>query len=106
MLNHEILHRDVSVINIMISSSSTGGYLIDLDFVVLLSRQSASSAPHRTGMSEFIGINVPEGPASRPRELFLRSHLDVHTLPGPSRRLIRTTRVHQPCQLVVHGLIQ
>ncbi|TGZ76154.1 hypothetical protein EX30DRAFT_292827, partial [Ascodesmis nigricans] len=67
MLKKGILHRDVSVNIIMISSSSTGGYLIDLDFAVLLSRQSASGAPHRTGTPEFMAIDVLVGRSHAPR---------------------------------------
>ncbi|TGZ77319.1 hypothetical protein EX30DRAFT_205453 [Ascodesmis nigricans] len=67
MLGKNILHRDVSVNNIMISSPDPGGYLIDLDFAVPLDRRSASGAPHRTGTPEFMAIDVLEGCSHAPR---------------------------------------
>ncbi|KAI5790696.1 hypothetical protein DFH27DRAFT_570996 [Peziza echinospora] len=66
MLNKGIMHRDVSVNNIMISTS-TSGYLIDLDFAVLLCRQNASGAPHRTGTPEFMATDVLDGKSHLPR---------------------------------------
>lgn len=67
MLDQNIMHRDISINNIMIASSGTGGYLIDLDFAVLLSRDSISGAPHRTGTVEFMAIEVLEGLPHAPR---------------------------------------
>lgn len=71
MLQKGIMHGDISVNNIMISNpsstSNTGGYLIDLDFAVPLSRQYASGAPHRTGTPEFMAIDVLDGEPHVPR---------------------------------------
>lgn len=60
-----ILHRDISINNIMISTApedadSPRGFLIDLDLAICLDTEptTASGAPHRTGTMEFMAIGV------------------------------------------------
>ncbi|KAF8244626.1 hypothetical protein K440DRAFT_663372 [Wilcoxina mikolae CBS 423.85] len=54
-----VLHRDVSLSNILIGPST--GLLIDLDLAVLRHRTSSSGASHRTGTPDFMSVGVLAG---------------------------------------------
>ncbi|KAL0631052.1 hypothetical protein Q9L58_010091 [Maublancomyces gigas] len=62
-----ILHRDVSINNIMIAfpdqhrSDGLTGFLIDLDMAIETSDTEPSGAPHRTGTMEFMAIGTLNG---------------------------------------------
>lgn len=53
-----VLHRDVSVGNILISEDETHGFLIDLDHAIRLDRTENSSAHGRTGTKVFMSIGL------------------------------------------------
>ena len=63
----DILHRDISLHNIMITESvhqkegDPKGFLIDLDMASKAGSESNSGARHRTGTFEFMAIEVLEG---------------------------------------------
>jgi hypothetical protein len=56
---HHILHRDVSVNNIIITAST--GVLIDFDLAIDTTRDGSSGATHRTGTFDFMARGVLEG---------------------------------------------
>jgi len=56
-----ILHRDISINNVLINPSTGGGFLVDLDLAINPSRLTASGAPHRTGTFDFMAIGVHSG---------------------------------------------
>lgn len=62
-----ILHRDVSINNIMIAfpdeqrPDGLTGFLIDLDMAIETSDTEPSGAPHRTGTMEFMAIGTLNG---------------------------------------------
>lgn len=62
-----ILHRDISINNIMISKNPADGkprgFLIDLDMAVRVNTYKPSGAPHRTGTMAFIAVQVLKGNA-------------------------------------------
>ncbi|KAI5779566.1 hypothetical protein EDC01DRAFT_305336 [Geopyxis carbonaria] len=62
-----ILHRDISINNIMISKAPSvdgpKGFLIDLDYAKMVDSETRSGAPHRTGTVEFMAIEVLSGKA-------------------------------------------
>jgi serine/threonine protein kinase len=61
--HHYILHRDVSVFNIMIDDSPRPecGFLIDLDLAIRRDRLAASGASHRTGTLDFMATGLLHG---------------------------------------------
>jgi hypothetical protein len=61
--HHHILHRDVSVFNIMIDDSPRPecGFLIDLDLAIRRDRLAASGASHRTGTPDFMAVGLLDG---------------------------------------------
>ncbi|KAL0630751.1 hypothetical protein Q9L58_010399 [Maublancomyces gigas] len=66
LVESDILHRDISIDNIMLSdpadrSDGKRGFIIDLDLAVQISSTQPSSAPHRTGIMEFNAIGVLRG---------------------------------------------
>jgi hypothetical protein len=68
---HRILHRDVSVNNIIIttppaSSTSTIGVLIDFDLAIDTTRKNSSGATHRTGTFDFMARGVLQGDEHTP----------------------------------------
>ncbi|KAA8894639.1 hypothetical protein FN846DRAFT_819189 [Sphaerosporella brunnea] len=64
---HHILHRDVSVHNILISPPGhpSAGVLIDLDLAINTNRAANSGASHRTGTPDFMALGVLEGEPHR-----------------------------------------
>jgi hypothetical protein len=70
---HRILHRDVSVNNIVIittppasSTTSTSGVLIDFDLAIDTTRKNSSGATHRTGTFDFMARGVLKGDEHTP----------------------------------------
>ncbi|TGZ81932.1 hypothetical protein EX30DRAFT_239918 [Ascodesmis nigricans] len=64
LTNAGILHRDISINNIMMTRPSHPrpdgfhGFLIDLDLAVRVDRKKASGAPDRTGTYEFLSLDL------------------------------------------------
>jgi hypothetical protein len=61
---HQVLHRDVSVSNILINTDPTraeAGILIDLDRAIHRARIATSSAKQRTGTPDFMAVGVLYG---------------------------------------------
>ncbi|KAL9028237.1 MAG: hypothetical protein Q9196_003371 [Gyalolechia fulgens] len=58
LLNAGILHRDISIGNIMLTENEDDGFLIDLDLAIKISDDRASGAPSRTGTKIFMSIGV------------------------------------------------
>lgn len=64
LVEADILHRDISICNIMLSnpanprSDGKRGFVIDLDLAIAISATEPSGAPHRTGTTEFMAIDV------------------------------------------------
>ena len=56
-----ILHRDISIGNIMLEEDESDGFLIDLDLAVEVNRQKLSGAPEKTGTKVFMAIGVLGG---------------------------------------------
>ena len=52
LLKAGILHRDISIGNIMLIENEEDGFLIDLDLVIRISDDHASDAPSKTGTKE------------------------------------------------------
>ena len=61
LLSVGILHRDISIGNIMLNEEEDGGFLIDLDLAVRLSDYGASGAPSKTGTKIFMAIGALRG---------------------------------------------
>ena len=59
-----ILHRDISLGNILLDEDERDGFLIDLDFAIDLTHLEASGAPGKTGTKVFmaIGLLLDDGP--------------------------------------------
>ncbi|KAA8912230.1 hypothetical protein FN846DRAFT_773489 [Sphaerosporella brunnea] len=64
---HHILHRDVSVYNILIlpPGHPSAGVLIDLDLAINPNRAANSGASHLTGTPDFMAVGVLEGEPHR-----------------------------------------
>ena len=58
LLKAGILHRDISIGNIMLNETEDGGFLIDLDLAIKIEDQKPSSAPSRTGTKVFMAIGA------------------------------------------------
>ncbi len=58
LLNAGILHRDVSIGNIMLTEKEDDGFLIDLDLAIKTGDDQASSAPSKTGTKIFMAIGA------------------------------------------------
>lgn len=58
LLNAGILHRDVSIGNIMLTEKEDDGFLIDLDLAIRSSDDQASGAPSKTGTKIFMAIGA------------------------------------------------
>ncbi|KAF2193607.1 hypothetical protein K469DRAFT_239099 [Zopfia rhizophila CBS 207.26] len=61
LLDARILHRDISIGNIMLKMGEDDGFLIDLDLAIRLDRQKASGAPSKTGTKVFMAIGTLYG---------------------------------------------
>ena len=56
-----ILHRDISLYNILLSTDPTSpvrGFIVDLDLAISVNRITASGATHRTGTYHFMAIGI------------------------------------------------
>ena len=58
LLNAGILHRDVSIGNIMLTEKEDDGFLIDLDLAIKTGDDQASGAPNKTGTKIFMAIGA------------------------------------------------
>ncbi|KAI9715652.1 MAG: hypothetical protein M1812_005804 [Candelaria pacifica] len=58
LLNAGILHRDISIGNIMLTENEDDGFLIDLDLAIKTSNDRASGAPSKTGTKIFMAIGA------------------------------------------------
>ena len=54
----DILHRDISIGNILLKEDESDGFLIDLNLAVDISRLKMSRAPRKTGTKVFIAISA------------------------------------------------
>ncbi|KAF2839987.1 hypothetical protein M501DRAFT_1010229 [Patellaria atrata CBS 101060] len=61
LLHAKILHRDISIGNIMLTMVEDDGFLIDLDLAVKIDRENASGAPTKTGTKVFMAIGALYG---------------------------------------------
>ena len=61
LLNAGILHRDVSIGNIILTENEDDGFLIDLDLAIKTSDNQASGAPSKTGTKIFMAIGALYG---------------------------------------------
>ena len=58
LLGRGILHRDISIGNIMLKEAEDDGFLIDLDLAIKITDQQPSGAPNRTGTKAFMAIGA------------------------------------------------
>lgn len=58
LLNSGILHRDISVGNIMLTENEDDGFLIDYDLAIRTSNDRASGVPSKTGTKVFMAIGA------------------------------------------------
>ncbi|MCJ1250292.1 hypothetical protein MMC30_007518 [Trapelia coarctata] len=56
-----ILHRDISLGNIMLTEDEKDGFLIDLDFGILTADHTPWGGPSRTGTKAFLSLKVLSG---------------------------------------------
>ncbi|KAF2804372.1 serine/threonine-protein kinase Sgk2 [Mytilinidion resinicola] len=61
LLDAKILHRDVSIGNVMLNIAEDDGFLIDLDLAIKIDRENASGAPSKTGTKVFMAIGALYG---------------------------------------------
>ncbi|KAH7111103.1 hypothetical protein B0J11DRAFT_598982 [Dendryphion nanum] len=61
LLDAKILHRDISVGNVMLTAAENDGFLIDLDLAIKIDRENASGAPSKTGTKVFMAIGALYG---------------------------------------------
>jgi len=58
LLERKVLHRDISVGNVMLDEAEEDGFLIDLDLAIEIDRKEASGALNKTGTKVFMAIGV------------------------------------------------
>ncbi|TGZ76577.1 hypothetical protein EX30DRAFT_375391 [Ascodesmis nigricans] len=58
LFRNKILHRDISIGNVLLSEDETEGFLIDLDHAIRLGRKENSGARGRTGTKVFMSIGL------------------------------------------------
>lgn len=58
MLNTGILHRDISIRNIVLRENEDNGFLIDADLGIRTSSDRASGTPGKTGTKVFMAIGA------------------------------------------------
>ncbi|KAF2105229.1 hypothetical protein BDV96DRAFT_592870 [Lophiotrema nucula] len=61
LLDAKILHRDISIGNVMLTMAEDDGFLIDLDLAIKIDREKASGAPSKTGTKVFMAIGALYG---------------------------------------------
>ena len=69
-MDAKILHRDISVGNVMLNEAEDDGFLIGLDLAVRTDCEKASRAPSKTGTKVFIAISA----------LYGKNHCFMHNL--------------------------
>lgn len=57
----QILHRDISIGNVLLTEKEDDGFLIDLDLAIKIDRGDVSGAPSKTGTKVFMAINALYG---------------------------------------------
>ncbi|KAL8643441.1 MAG: hypothetical protein Q9210_007661, partial [Variospora velana] len=57
-LDAGILHRDISIGNIMLTENENDGFLIDFDLAIKTNSEKASGAPGKTGTKAFMAIGA------------------------------------------------
>jgi serine/threonine protein kinase len=57
-VENSVLHRDISIGNVLISEDESEGFLIDLDHAIRIDRVENSGAPGRTGTKVFMSIGL------------------------------------------------
>jgi serine/threonine protein kinase len=60
-LNSGVLHRDISIGNILLTEKEDDGFLIDYDLAVELESNEPSGAPSKTGTKVFMAIGALNG---------------------------------------------
>jgi hypothetical protein len=60
-LNAKILHRDISIGNVVLNEAEDDGFLIDLDLAVKTDREKASGEPSKTGTKVFMAVGALYG---------------------------------------------
>ncbi|KAL8903406.1 MAG: hypothetical protein Q9207_003952 [Kuettlingeria erythrocarpa] len=68
LLNAGILHRDISIGNIMLTENEDDGFLIDFDLSIKISDDRASGAPGKTGTKVFMSIGGLLGEPQSPMQ--------------------------------------
>ncbi|KAI9785550.1 MAG: hypothetical protein M1839_009291 [Geoglossum umbratile] len=61
LLDAKILHRDISIGNVMLTIAEDDGFLIDLDLAIKIDRENASGVPSKTGTKVFMAIGALYG---------------------------------------------
>ncbi|KAH8723920.1 hypothetical protein GQ44DRAFT_709364 [Phaeosphaeriaceae sp. PMI808] len=61
LLEAKILHRDISIGNVVLNMAEDDGFLIDLDLAIKIDRGNASGAPSKTGTKVFMAIGALYG---------------------------------------------
>lgn len=61
LLDANILHRDISIGNVMLNIAEDDGFLIDLDLAIKIGRENASGAPSKTSTKVFMAIGALYG---------------------------------------------
>ncbi|KAB2569172.1 hypothetical protein DBV05_g12152 [Lasiodiplodia theobromae] len=57
----KILHRDISIGNVLLNDAEDDGFLIDVDLAIKTDREEASGAPSKTGTKVFMAIGALYG---------------------------------------------
>ncbi len=60
-MNAKIIHRDISIGNIVLNEAEDDAFLIDLDLDIKIDREKASGAPSKTGTKVFMAIGALYG---------------------------------------------
>ncbi|KAF1996945.1 serine/threonine-protein kinase Sgk2 [Amniculicola lignicola CBS 123094] len=61
LLEAKILHRDISIGNVVLNMAEDDGFLIDLDLAIKIDRENASGALSKTGTKVFMAIGALYG---------------------------------------------
>ena len=90
MLTAEILHRDISIGNIMLTETEDDGFLIDLDLAIKIEDHKPSDPPSRIGIKIFMAIEALLGDQHNfmhdLESFFLDVLLDLHAVRRLKRR--------------------
>jgi len=88
LLQKKILHRDISIGNVLITEDESEGFLIDLDHATRVDREETPGAEGRTGTKVFmsIGLLLQNDDQSRQPDV-LGSFLDMRPLFRSQRQI-------------------